>query len=116
MASRPEAESFQPVPSDIPVGQIDVNIPPLRPDAIDTHGKIIRPSNLLAHARMARESILNTSWYGPVMKAVREHKKDAIFVTGLGVITIFVAGAGFEFGVRHGRDIRILQKMLKHGK
>jgi len=41
------------------------------------------------------------------------NEKSAIYLVGAGAITIFVAAAGFEFGVRDGRDIRGLFKHLR---
>ncbi len=56
-------------------------------------------------------------WYRILLSDVRKHKKSAIFVTTFGGVIIFVAGvAGFEFGVRDGRDLRILPKLLKRKK
>ncbi|MBI4039060.1 hypothetical protein HY384_03830 [Candidatus Daviesbacteria bacterium] len=52
-------------------------------------------------------------WVSRLAEEVRQHKKSAIVVAALGGLTILSAvGAGFEFGVRHGEDIRTFYDRL----
>ena len=46
-------------------------------------------------------------WFRKLAKKVADHEQSAILVASLGAVVIIAAGvAGFEFGVRNGRDIR----------
>lgn len=97
-----------------PVGRLEVNIPRLKPDSVSAEGKIIRPGNLFKMTAETNEELAKKPWYKTLLSDVRKHRKSAVFITSLGSIAIFVAGAaGFEFGVRHGRDLKILPKILK---
>ena len=110
-----EVEEDHPIgDSSAPVVQVDVSIPGLRPEIHGSDGKISRLSNLSNLAKQAREIFSEKPWYRPLLSDVRQGKKSAIFVTALGGITIFVAAAaGFEFGVRHGKDLKHLPRILK---
>lgn len=102
---------------DVPVGQLDVSITGLRAEIRDTNGKIIEPGNLLDLAEEARAIFDEIPWYRSLLSAVRQHKKSAVFVAAAGGIIIFVAtAAGFEFGVRHGQDLRHLPRILRGKK
>lgn len=102
---------------DVPVGQLEVSIPGLRPEIRNLDGRVISPNNLGDLAEGARAIFDEKPWYRPLLKEIRQHKKSAIFVAVLGGITIFVAtAAGFEFGIRHGQDLRHLPKILRGKK
>jgi hypothetical protein len=48
---------------------------------------------------------------------VRKGRKSAIFTIGVGSIIIFsAAAAGFEFGVRYGRDIKELGRIIRSSR
>lgn len=99
------------------LAQRDVGITGLRPDTRDSNGKIIEPNNLTDLAEEARAIFAEIPWYRSLLREVRQNKKSAIFIAALGGITIFVAGtAGFEFGVRHGQDLRHLPRILRKKK
>lgn len=102
------------IEKDVLIAQIDVSIPGLRPDIRDSNGIIIKSNNLTDLASEARIIFADKPWYRPLLNDVRRHKKSAIFLAALGGITIFVAtAAGFEFGIRHGQDLRHLPKILR---
>lgn len=99
------------------IGRVDVDVPGLKPDLRDGNGKVRKPSNLLDLSEEANKIFSEKPWYRALLTDVRKHRKSAIFITSLGSIAIFVAGAaGFEFGVRHGRDLNVLPKILKRKK
>lgn len=104
--------------SDVPVWQLKkVDIPGLRPAVYDSEGKVIEPDNLGDLTEEARAIFDEKPWYRTLLAEVRQHQKSAIFVTVLGGITIFVAtAAGFEFGLRHGQDLRHLPRILRRKK
>jgi|SRR3989344_7552436 len=94
--------------------QVDVRIPGLIPGVHKSEGGIIQPSNLADLAHQARAIFAEKPWYQLLLRDVRQHKKSAVFIVALGTVTIFVAtAAGFEFGVRHGQDLRHLPKILR---
>lgn len=96
------------------ITQVDVRIPGLMPAVHNSEGRIIQPSNLEDLAQQARAIFAERPWYRSLLSDVRQHRKSAVFVATLGGITIFAAAvAGFEFGVRHGQDLRYLSKILK---
>lgn len=97
-----------------PIVRLEVSIPRLKPDSVDADGKITKPGNLFQMTAEASEELSKKPWYKSLLTDVRKYRKSAVFITSLGSIAIFVAGAaGFEFGVRHGRDLKILPKILK---
>lgn len=99
---------------DVPVGQLDVSLPGLIQEIRNTNDQVIEPSNLGDLAEEAKAIFAQKSWYRSLLRDVRQHKKSAIFVVAMGGIIIFVAtAAGFEFGVRHGQDLRHLPKILR---
>lgn len=99
------------------LAQAGVDIPGLRPEIRGSDGRITRPSNLTDLAEQAKEVFITKPWYRLLLRDVRQGKKSAVFITVLGGITIFAAtAAGFEFGIRHGQDLRNLPRILKRKK
>lgn len=102
---------------EILIAQIRVDVPGVRPEIRDVNGQVVCPTNLEGLAKVARETFQQKPWFGPLLRDVRQGKKSAIFVTVLGGITIFAAtAAGFEFGIRHGQDLKHLPKILGRKK
>ena len=101
----------------VAIGRVDVDVPGLKPDQRDSNGRVKIPNNLFDLSREASKIFSEKPWYRDLLTDVRKHRKSAVFITSLGSIAIFVAGAaGFEFGVRHGRDLNVLPKILKRKK
>lgn len=100
------------------IAEIGVEVPGLKPDVrSSTDDKIIRPSNLDTLAEKVDEILSNKPWYRLLLDDVSQSKKSAIFTIALGTLTIFVAtAAGFEFGIRHGQDLKHLPKILSRQK
>lgn len=97
-----------------PVVQLGVDVPELRPENRDSNGRVTKLSNLSDISIEANKVLSEKPWYRTLIGDVRKSRKSAIFIVSLGSLIIFVAGmGGFEFGVRNGKDLRILPKLLK---
>lgn len=96
------------------IAQVGVEVMGLKPETYDRNGNISHPDNLADLAKETQEIFAKKPWFQPLLEDVLQHKKSAVFITAAGLITIFVAtAAGFEFGIRHGRDLRDLQEILR---
>lgn len=103
--------------TDVPIAQIDIKIPKLIPEIPHSNGSVLRESNLKDLADEAGEIFNEKPWFRPLSEEIEQHKKSATFVIVLGGISIFVAAsAGFEFGIRHGKDIKDLIDMARKRK
>lgn len=99
------------------VGQVHIEVPGLKPDTLDNKGRVIKPGNLSERVDVIHKTFFEKPWLRGLMSSVRNEEKSAVFYITAGGIVIFVAGvAGFEFGVRHAKDLGILPKLLKRGK
>lgn len=107
MAARKGVETEQTGETNLPV-EIRVEIPGLMPPAED------RPGNLEQKLPAIQEELERREGLDTLFADVRAHKKSAIFWTVAGGLVIFVAtAAGFEFGIRHGQDLKVLLEKLK---
>lgn len=96
------------------IAQVDVEVLGLKPETRDRNGNISDPGNLADLAEKTQKIFVEKPWFQPLLDDVLQHKKSAVFITAAGLIIIFVAtAAGFEFGIRHGRDLRDLQDILR---
>lgn len=99
----------------LPVQSI-IDVPGLRPPVLDRNGKIAVDtktgqalsgnidSKLSAIEKSVREE---HGWFPHLVQAVRNNRRSAIVVVATGSLMILSAvGTGYEFGVRHGEDIR----------
>lgn len=100
------------------IGQLNLEVPGLKPEIRTDDGKVICQSNLDELMDKTDEALNKKPWYKPLLRDVLEDKKSAVFiVSSIGVLTIFAATvAGFEFGIRHGKDLKHLSEMLDRRK
>ncbi len=111
--------SFPERPSDpdghpiMPVETDRVVVPRLRPDVFDPRKGFIS-GNFDSLMPQVLEALKKRPGFEALVKDIKEHKKSAIIVTSVGGLTLLVATiAGYEFGIRHGRDIRQLFRSKK---
>ncbi|OGH10670.1 MAG: hypothetical protein A2857_01970 [Candidatus Levybacteria bacterium RIFCSPHIGHO2_01_FULL_36_15] len=93
----------------------------LRPVLYDEkRKKVISPGNLETPDTINTikdELGKHKEWFSKLMKDIKHDKKTGIFVAGTGSLVVFIAaGAGFEFGIRGGRDLKELPGLLKKTK
>lgn len=85
----------------------------LRADIFDENGNKVVESNLQDPKILAKtkEALTKAPWYKSLLEEVKANKKRVLIVTTLGGISLFVAG--FEFGVRGGKDIKDFLVLFK---
>jgi hypothetical protein len=92
----------------IPVQSGIVLVPGLRPDAFHREGGFTA-GNFDELRPQVMEALNRHSGFKALVKDIKEHKKSAIIITSVGSLTLLVAAvAGYEFGIRHGRDVQQL--------
>ena len=105
--------------AEILIAQLEVEVPGLKHEVRDSKDDttIIRPSNLEELGGKVMSILEKKPWYKPLLEDLHQGKKSAIFTVAFGGLTIFVAtAAGFEFGFRHGRDLRHLSEIIGRKK
>lgn len=96
------------------LAQTTVDIPGFKPDIRGFDGKINIKGNLGELSGEIQGILFQRSFYRKLLQSVRQDRRSAIFYGVIGGISIVAATAvGFEFGIRHGQDLRILPKLLK---
>lgn len=101
---------------EILLAQTSLSVPGLMPPTYDIGGKIKTGDNLQEKLSEIDTLIAGEdhSWYQRLVNDVMSSRKSAIFKIAVGSIIVFAAtGAGFEFGIRHGRDIRELHGLVE---
>src|SRR4051812_41187611 len=110
---------------EVQIAQTEINIPGLKPDKVyppifnNKSGKIMREgytqeANLSEKSQEIRDEIKKRPWLRNLWRDIRAGKKSAIVTVVLGGLVITTAaGAEFEFGIRHGRDIKEIRNLLK---
>lgn len=58
------------------------------------------------------DKIRNAEWLARIKKEVKDGTKSGIFWPVAGGFIILIGAAGFEFGIRHGKDIKEFPKLL----
>jgi hypothetical protein len=96
--------------------QSKVEVPGLMPPVLTPEGKVKQPDNLAEKAEEIKRIADEKPWLKTLISDVRKGRKSAIFTIGVGSIIIFSAAAGFEFGVRHGRDIKELGRIIRSSR
>ena len=101
-SGNPDGHPIMPVVSErIPMGGI-------RPDMVGPDNTV-REGNFNDKRTLILEELNKRPWFRALAEDVQANRKSAILVTFVGgVMIIAVAAAGYEFGIRHGRDIRQL--------
>jgi hypothetical protein len=95
----------------IPTQSETVTVGGIYPELGEEGQKGYRPSNVFDEKVFPRvaEALKNREWFGKLAQDVLDNKKSAVFVVMVSGIVIFAAaGAGYEFGIRKGKDIRHL--------
>lgn len=103
------------------IAQVHVDVPGLMPDIINAKGEMLKQSNLGEKLPFIHDTLEgiepkeHKTFYQKIIEDIHSGKKSAIYtITGIGVLTFFVATvAGFEFGIRHGKDLRHLDSLLQ---
>jgi hypothetical protein len=96
--------------------QSKVEVPGLMPPVLTPEGKVKQPDNLAEKAEEIKRIADEKPWLKSLISDVRQGKKSAIFTVGVGSIIIFSAVVGFEFGLRHGKDIRELSRIIRSSR
>lgn len=77
-------------------------------------GEIIIDNNLRERTPNLLESLRKATWFKPLLRDVRKGDKSAIAKLTLGAIIVTAAiGAGYEFGIRDGVDLRNFKELFK---
>ena len=97
------------------IAEARIPVTGLQPPVHDTkRGEVIKEGNLTNRLPELNDAIDKRPWFRQLLKDVRAGKKSAVVTTALGGIVITAAiGAGFEFGIRHGQDLREFSKLLR---
>ncbi len=102
---------------DVSLAQTHISIPGLTPDIQGADGKIVARGNFKELSQEVKRTLAREPWFKELLKNVRQDKQSAIFYGVVGGLTIIAATTmGFEFGIRHGKDLKILPKLLKRRK
>lgn len=101
----------------VPVGSITVDVPGLSEEHFDHEGNIVHQA-----MRKKFEEVLHRTgkdgdrqladWHW-LKDKIHNDERSAVFVVKASAVVIFVAGAGFEFGVRHAKDFRNVLKLVR---
>lgn len=103
------------------VGEVVVPFPGLRPETTHSKtGEVITPSNIDSEEMKEQlkeifdKNSKRGKWLREMRRDIREGKRSVVYLEELGALTFLVAaGVAFEFGVRHGKDIKILTSKLR---
>ncbi|HEU0168126.1 MAG TPA: hypothetical protein VFS62_10140 [Chloroflexota bacterium] len=96
----------------MPISQFSVPVDDLLPE-VRTSKAVERPDNLEQVLPNLEKEIAARPWLQHFLEDVRRGDKQAIFKLAVGSIVITAAaGAGYELGVAHGRDLKHLLDLL----
>ena len=88
-------------------------MPGLRPDLHSIKDEVIRRGNLEDKLEEVAEAMRSRPWFGRLVRDVHSGRKTAVVTTSLGALVVTVAvGAGLELGVRHGKDLREIGRLV----
>lgn len=100
-------------------GAIALPVSGVLPDVYGKNGRLIEEGNLTAKGSDIICTIKREKKVG-VLARLRRQIKDgdmhAIYTVTSGIITIFVAAASVELGIRHGKDIKYLIDIVRKAK
>lgn len=99
--------------------QVNIDVPGVRPTLRRENGQLQVTSNLEkpeVAEQLSKEVHEKKPWFVTSLKeAVLRGERSGIWIPVVGGVSVFVAAAGFEFGIRHGKDIKELYALLsKH--
>ena len=90
-----------------------IPIPGLRPELHSLRDTVIRESNLEEKLDEVDEATRVRPWLSRLVRDVQAGRKTAVVTTSLGALVVTAAiGAGLELGVRHGKDLRELNRLV----
>lgn len=73
----------------------------------EIYKKVVRSFRETDPKKQEEDAVASAPWFKDLIKDVKAGKKTALIEAGAGVLMFFVAvGAGYEFGVRKGIDLR----------
>ena len=92
-----------------------IDVPGLRPEVVHTAtGAIRQDDNLQERLPEVQAALDARPWLKDLWRDIRQGRRSATVVVCLGGLLVVTAvGAEFEFGMRRGRDVRDLVKLLK---
>lgn len=105
-----------------------LSIPGLRPGSVDSRVRLVIggslpqwevekrmvPDNLNEQIDKVAVAIAERPWIDDLIKDIEGGRRSAVYKVSLGAIVILVAGvAGYEFGIREGRDFHNLYERVK---
>lgn len=105
------------------VGQVNIEISGLQDQILSKKGEVLVAGNLeeklpqMASSLLSSEGSEHKTVFERLVHDVRDGKKSAVWtIVGIGGFTIFAATvAGYEFGIRNGRDIhKLYEKLVPH--
>ena len=97
------------------IAQVVIPVPGLRPELHSTSNEVIRKSNLEDKLQEVAEAMRSRPWLGRLIRDVNAGRRTAVVTTSLGALVMTVAvGAGLELGVRHGKDLRDLARLVNN--
>jgi len=106
----PEKHSEHPV---IPVVSENIPMGGIKPDMVLRDDTIVE-GNFHEKKDLILQELNKHPWFMTLAEDVRTNRKSAILVTFVGGVAIIAAAAaGYEFGIRHGRDIKQLFESKK---
>lgn len=97
-------------------GQISLGVSKARPAVRGKEERLIEDDNIDTLGKdiiSAIRSEKKVRLFGRIRRALESGDIQGIYTVTAGMLTIFVAAAGFEFGIRHGKDIRHLEDILR---
>jgi hypothetical protein len=91
-----------------------IPIPGLRPELHSLKDEVIRESNLPEKLDEVSEAIAARPWLSRLIRDDHAGRRTAVVTTSLGALVVTAAvGAGLELGLRHGKDLRELSRLVK---
>ena len=95
------------------IAQSVIPIPGLRPELHSIRDEVIRDSNLEDKLEEVDQAMRSRPWLSRLLRDVQAGRKTAVVTTSLGALVVTAAvGAGLELGVRHGRDLREVARLV----
>lgn len=97
------------------LAQSVIPIPGLRPEVHSIRDEVIRESNLEDKLEEVDRAMRSRPWLSRLIRDVQADRKTAVVTTSLGALVVTAAvGAGLELGVRHGRDLREIARLVRN--
>lgn len=102
-------------PEPFAIAQAHIEVAGLQPDVHDIQtGEVIKKGNFDEKLPEVHEAISSKLWFYKLLDDVHSGKKSAVVKLALGAIVVTAAiGSGYEFGIRHGKDIREFSHLVK---